>query len=266
MTIYGFDDYKEYLNSLVESQPRGTISRMAAAAGCQRSYFSQVLTSHVNLTSDQVYNLSMALQLCHLEQEYFLLLLEKAKAATFSYKTRVVDKINEIKAVVSRLSDQIGDEIQQEVINQKYYSTWYYSAIHIATSIDVLKTEKDFANFFGLPPNVVQEALNDLRIWNLIKLEKGSWNYNQAYQLHLKDNSLLNQMNHTNWRSCLLSKPIIPEKNINYTSVFTVSKKDAHQLKLKLLDFIKEQRSEISASSSEELMVFNCDFVSLSPS
>lgn len=262
MTIFDFKDYKLYLKHIIDSSKRGIITRLAEAAGCQRSYLSQALSTQVNLTSDQVYNISIFLKLSEDEQEYLLLLLEQDKAASFSYKKRIKAKIENLKSNSKRLSQKVEKKNPKKV-NPKYYSAWYYSAVHIASSIEQFKTEKDFATHLNLNINTVTEVLTDLKSWGLVKLKKDEWIYNDAYSLHLKDDALLTRLNHSNWRTYVLSQPIEPEKNINYTSVFAVSKKDLNTLRSDVLDFLKEQRQKISPSDSEELVVFNCDFMSV---
>jgi len=262
MTIFDFKDYKLYLKHIIESSKRGIITRLAEAAGCQRSYLSQALSTQVNLTSDQIYNISIFLGLNEDEQEFLLLLLEHEKAASFSYKKRIQKKIETLKQNSKRLTKKVSSKNSKE-INPKYYSAWYYSAVHIASSINEIRTEKDFARLLNLDLVTIRKTLKDLKSWSLVSFKDEAWSYNDNYSLHLKDDSLLNRLNHANWRTYALSKPIEPEKNINYTSVFTVSKKDLEILRADTLKLLEEQRKKISPSEPEELVVFNCDFVSI---
>ncbi len=264
MTIYEFDSYKKYLRAVIEGEGRGMVTRLAAAAGCQRSYLSQAISTHVNLTSDQIYNIAVFLQLKEQERELLLLLLEKEKAASFSYKKMLDTKIKQIKKSSKRLSNNLPEGIDDEV-PAKYYSAWYYSAIHIATSIESLKLDKHFANYLNLNILLVGRVLSELKSWGLAVVTKDQgWSYSGAGSLHLGDDSVLNRLNHTNWRSYILSSALQPEINLNYTSVFAVSKKDKELLREMLLEFLKNQRSKIANSGSEELVAFTCDFVDLS--
>ncbi len=259
MTIFGFNEYREFLKKTAEDGPRGIITTLAQAAGCQRSYLSQALSSKVHLTADQLFGISIFLKLDDQEQEYLLLLLEKEKAINHLYLKKINQKLEKLKKSSQRLSKKISPK-KETKINDTYYSAWYYSAIHIATSIPTLKTEKDFAKLLNLSVKITTQVLKDLKSWGLI-LNKDGWEYNYDHQIHLNDESLLNRLNHGNWRNFVLSRPILPEQNINYSSVFTVSRKDYYELRKSLLKFLDGQREFISNSKSEELVMFNCDLV-----
>ncbi|MGH1469303.1 MAG: TIGR02147 family protein [Bdellovibrionales bacterium] len=238
MTVYSFTNYKDFLKHVIDSSKRGVITRLAEAAGCQRSYLSQALSTQVNLTSDQVYNISTHLDLGEEEQDYLLLLLEHEKAASHLYKKRLNQKLESLRKSASRLSKKVSQKKNTE-INPKYYSAWYYSAIHIATSMRSMKSEKDFAALLNLKVSTVSKVLKELKSWKLIKYEDESWIYNASFQLHLDDESIYNRLNHSNWRTHTLSLPIQPEQNINYTSVFTISKKDFKKIRTQFLDFLQ---------------------------
>ena len=76
--------YKKALARLIEeSAPeRGTISRIADAIGCQRSYLSQVLHAKAQLTKDQAWNLCTFFGLPEMEATYFECLVDFERAST----------------------------------------------------------------------------------------------------------------------------------------------------------------------------------------
>ena len=259
INIYDFNNYKDYLRGIVDGGERGAVKRLAEAAGCQRSYLSQALNGHVNLTPDQVFGIGAFLQLSDREQDYLLLLLESDRAATPSYQKRIQNKLNQAKEKNQRLSKRIGKSQSREV-SQRYYSAWYYSALHIATSIERLRSESDLANFLSLPKKLTAATLRELEVWGLVSFEGGVWEYVQNSAVHLTDRSTLNRMNHLNWRMKALSQNLDAKKSVHYTSSFTVSQEDVRILRDQLMKFIKSQRRTIEQSGTDTLISFCCDF------
>ena len=264
MTILDFDDYKLYLRHVVNNKKRGIISRLAEAAGCQRSYLSQALSTHVHLTSDHLYGIGLFLQLNNDEIDLLLLLLEKEKASSQPYQLKVKEKIEKVKTRALRLSKKVGTKQSQKISN-KYYSVWYYAALHVATSMEKLKSDIDFSHYLNLPQGLIQSCLRELEQWGLVKYKGDSWVYVGESSVHLPDSSFLNRINHINWRNWLLSQPLRPTENVHYTSVFTTSKEDVMNLRRELLSFISKQRQKIAKSGSEELISFCCDYSIFSP-
>lgn len=261
--VFEFSNYKDFLREAISSKGRGMVKRLADAAGCQRSYLSQALGSHVNLSAEHLCGIGIFLQLKENEVDYLLLLLENEKASLPTYQQRIQRKLEDLRKKNQRLSKRVMQTPDHE-INEKYYSAWYYSALHIATSIEHLKSEVHFSNYLSLPINVVSSVLRELESWQLVCFENGSWNYRGGVNLHLDDQSLLTRMNHLNWRSQSLSRPLSPNRDVHYTSVFTIAKKDIEILREQLLSFIDQQRRRVGESESEELISFCCDFFHVS--
>lgn len=264
-SIFDYDCYKNFLKSVIDSGERGIVKRLAEAGGCQRSYLSQALNSHVHLTADHLFGIGQFLQLDSAQSDYLLLLLEKERASSSQYKQLIENKIDSLLSKSKRLSKRIPKD-KNKKINEKYYSTWYYSALHMATSIYELKSEADFSKHLNLPISLISNALRELESWELIEFENGAWIYKGSSALHLEDKSLLTRANHINWRTKAMNGSLAPAKDLHYTSVFTVSKKDAKELREQLLNFIQEQRKQIATSGAEELVSFCCDFFDVSES
>ena len=73
MNIYEYFSYKTYLVDLI-SQKSVKVSTLSEIAGCNRSYFSQMINGKVQLTSDHIINLAEGLEFSELEKEYFITL------------------------------------------------------------------------------------------------------------------------------------------------------------------------------------------------
>ncbi len=256
--MIGETNYKKYLKKVIADGKRGIVKLLAESAGCQRSYLSQALSTHVNLTADHLCGIASFLNLKEIELDYLLLLLEKEKTSSELYRRHINNKLEKIIQKNTRISKRIKNE--KAKVNKKYYSAWYYMAVHIATSINHLKSISDFANYLGLGKNTISKVLRDLEEWDLVHFTNNEWNYNSNKSLHLEDLSFENRMNHLNWRNQGLSRPLDSSKDIHYTSVFSISQKDYSLLREQILTFIEAKRETVSESGAEELVSFCCDF------
>jgi transcription initiation factor IIE alpha subunit len=261
--VYEFNNYKDFLKFIINSSERGIVKRLSNAAGCQRSYVSQALNGHVHLTNDQLYLIGDYLNLNNHEIDYLLLLLEKDKAATRKYKDKIDNKIADNLLKANRLTKRLKKDSEKE-INNKYYSAWYYQAIHIATSIENLRTASDISKLFNLSVSLIEQVLLELKEWNLVIYENFIWNYKGSESIHLEDSSYLSRLNHVNWRTFAMGRPLKPNNDVHYTSTFAISKKDIPQLRDDLFKFIENQRNLISNSGPEEVVNFCCDFFRVS--
>lgn len=261
-TVFQYKDYKTFLRAVAEKGERGILRRMAEAAGCQNSYLSQSLKSHVNLTSDHLCGIAHFLKLSESELEYLLLLLEKEKSLSPSYQIYLDKKINQLQNKSKKISTRVSDT-EKKKTRLKYYSAWYYSAVHIASSIESLRVPDDFAKFLGLPKILVSSTLRELEKWGMVQYKGGKWNFVNHSSAHLPDDSELNRMNHLNWRFKSLSTSLNPDEDLHYSSVFTISKEDGEALRNMLMKFIEDQRGLIKKSGTETMYSFCCDFFSL---
>ncbi|MFX6794117.1 hypothetical protein ABTH15_20060, partial [Acinetobacter baumannii] len=75
-------DYKQFLLLQVAAHAGeyGYKSKLAVAAGCQKSFFSQVLNAHVHRTPEHALGLARFWKLNRLERDYFLELVNHARA------------------------------------------------------------------------------------------------------------------------------------------------------------------------------------------
>ena len=261
--VFSFDDYKEYLKARLadEEASWGAISRMADAAGCQRSYLSRCLNAEVQLTLDHAYNISQFLKLSESEEEYFLNLVEKDRASSIGYRQKILKKLKAIRTeqedlekISKRPKIALGEK---EVF---YYSNWIATALHILVSIPQYQTAKIMAERLQLDVSTIDYHLQQLEEMNLIKKENKKWIFNSS-ELHVPKNSPLVHMHHNNWRQrAILDSQKFKSDSIHYTVVQSLDQKAYDEIKARILKLISETTSIAGPSPSEELICFTCDF------
>ncbi len=260
-SIFDYTDYKDFLRDLSLERPIGFVSKLARAANCQRSYISQALNSHVQLTPDQIHGIGAYLGLNDAESDMLQLLLEKSRSATPAYREKLNEKLKHLVKTNNQLSQRMQKEAQSisSEAGSMYYSSWHYAAIHIATSSTKLNSSQEISNYLGLTEEITTKSLNQLKSWGLVDYVDHKWTYKKGISLHLDDSSPYNRPNHANWRMRALANPMA-DNSVHYSSVFTISSQDIPKLRKQILDLIDEQRKQIKKSGSEDVVSFCCDF------
>ncbi|MCX6125483.1 MAG: TIGR02147 family protein, partial [Proteobacteria bacterium] len=239
--IYTYQDYRSYLVDWLKTQSssRGLISKMAAAARCQRSYLSKALGGSAQLTLSQAYEIARFCDLNDDQTDYFLGLVEIERSSSASHKKFLEKRLSNLKLSNSDLKNRVGKrkilEPANENLNIAYYSAWYFSAIRILTSIPEFTTVKSIARKLNLPEATVEEALHQLSLQDCVSFEAGRWRFN-ASERHLPKASRLIAFHHANWRQKAIENSKYTDHNgTHFTVVQSLSREDAQKLKLMLL-------------------------------
>ncbi len=264
MEIYKFSDYKLFIRHQIkgEKQPRGYRSKLAAAAQCQKSYISQVLNSGAHLSCEQAIGLSLFWKLSELETEYLLELVNLEKASFGPLRARIERRLKGIKNIAEDAQMQGQKRVfSQESDRALYYSSWYYCAIHILTSIPGFQAVEAIASRLELSKSVVQEVLKDLSRMKLVTSHgSGKW-VNIPGGLHNPPGTLISGIHHQNWRQrAMLSYFQSKEEHLHYTDVHSVSRLDYKMLRDFFFDKINEFRSVVKPSSEEEMACLCIDY------
>lgn len=266
VSVFDYVSYKKFLKDLSAKINRtGLISHWAQSAGCNRSYFSQMLNSKVQLTPDHAVKLGRELDLDELEQDFFLNLVLFERAGDPDSQAHFTTQLGRIREAHSTLSKRVrqksqSDELQIERDKNLYYSDWRFVALHILSSSADLNSTEELADYLGVRSKVAAKILNKLKTMGLVKKRDGGWQHSGA-SLHIDKDSNHTTQNHMNWRIRAVEESR-KKAAVNYTGVFTVSKSDVPKLRAQLLRFIDEQRELIGASGTDELVCFNCDLFS----
>lgn len=262
INLFEYNDPVSYLQDLIaeNSSIRGYISKLAQAASCQVSYFSQFLRYKNQLSPDHAAGLSDFLGHSNLEAEFFLTLLLLSRAATPKLKQRLAAKLKNLKTQHLSLSGRMQAQNEVTQTPHRYYSSWLYAAIHMALAIPKYQDFQTLAKRFEISEDKVRQLLSTLESMQIIHKKDGQWALKQE-SLHLPKDDELTFMNHFLWRQKALANIDAGDpESTHYSSIFAVSEKDAKRIQAKTLSFIESLRADIQASPSEELYCLNLDF------
>lgn len=268
LTPFKFSDYKSYIKTWLSNQPHqghGLKSVLAKAAQCNPAYMTQVLSDEAQLSLEQAERLHKVFGLSSEELEFFLLLVEKERAGTSSLR----DFFNKKIAAILKQRAQLKNRIQSSVdltkdVQVKYFSSWIYAAVHVATTIPRLNSMALIAKELKLEQATVREALQFLERHGLIEQSEKSFKPGQA-RMHLPHDSDLISKHHQNWRvESLKALGNIKETDLHYSSIVSISKKDFIVIREILLNTIQASKETIRSSSEEILASFCVDFFNVS--
>lgn len=264
MDIFTNIDYRQVIRdkSKENGEIRGYQSAMAKAAGCQRSYFSQVLSGHVQLTPDHGIGLAQFWNLTPPETEFFLDLIHLDRAGTKDLKEYFKARIKQQQ--VSR--NDLGKRFQSKSLTKQddqgaYYSSWIHGAVHILTSIPEFQRPEAIGNRLQIPLPMVIRSLELLGELGLVEQVKQGRYTPKSYNIHLGRNSSLTAVNHAQWRQkANLNLLMNHDLSVHYTALHSLSLEDFQRLREMIFSLIENSRSLIASSKEEELVCFALDF------
>jgi uncharacterized protein (TIGR02147 family) len=263
VNIFRHLDYKNVLqDSLKEnSETYGFKSRLAEAAGCQKSFLSQVLGGPIHLTPDHAANLCEFWKLSPAEREYFMELIQYARAGTKTLKEYSRKRIERFRLDQENLSKRFQEKKEiPDAAAAIYYSAWHFSATHMLLTIPEFRTPEKIAERLQVPKPFAIEILKTLQSIGLAAEQKGEWTTTNSI-VHLAKDSYLTGLNHGNWRSKATANAFLRrERDLHYTVVASVSRADIERLREMVFKFLDDTRKIMAPSKEEELVCLNCDF------
>ncbi len=255
--VFDFKEYREFLRALTKERgARGqTQVELAKSMDCQAAYFSQVLKDKADLSEDQSLKLCRYLQFSDLETEYFLLILRLSKAATKSLSDYLEQKRRALSDVHQEVEGRILSQKNQSLneLNVYYCSSPIPSLIHLATSCKELQISSAISQRFSIEKSIVDEHLQKLEKFGLVKFENGCWNYSGG-SIHFPKSSPLDHSFQLSRRLLALeSLALRRPEDLGYSVTFASDEKTIKKIRAFLLKTIEEIHKVAEPSSSQDV-------------
>jgi uncharacterized protein (TIGR02147 family) len=265
--VFEFSDYRAFLLSRIHlgrRARRGALSSLARAMGCQVSYLSRVLKNGADLSLEQADLASRYFGLSPEEDEYFLLLVQHARAGTRSLREKMEKRLRDVETQRLDLQKRVGvKEGLNERDQARYYSHWYYAAVHVLTGIPALQTREAMARVLHLPMLKISEIVEFLKSAGLVREESGKI-LTGLGKIHLRKDSDMILQHHSNWRyQAIQAMERDLSQGLHYSVLVNVSKVDLEKLKTHLARFIEEFMKVVHPSADEVSRCLTIDFFSL---
>ena len=142
----------------------------------------------------------------------------------------------------------------------EFFSLWHISALQIAATIPHLQYRKKLQEALGISNETFKDSIEYLLKVGLIREEGNSLKPGPTKIFIGKDSQAL-KVHHANWRQRAIGSLDGPyHSDLHFTSVFSLSKKDANLIKERIISEVAEIRQIVKTSPEEELHTFTIDF------
>jgi uncharacterized protein (TIGR02147 family) len=269
-TVFDYVDYRAYFKSLFQEKPHqgyGQLAKIARAISVNPSILTLVLKGEKDFTPEQANDLTEYFQLTDLEAEYFLNLVALSRASKPNLRARVSRKLKELQAKSMEVKSRIPPQAElSEESKAIFYSSWYFSAVRLLTSIEGFNSLEIISERLGLPRGTVKQVLEFLVSTGLC-IEKKNRKFTMGPQsTHLGADSLLVSRHHQNWRLKAIERSqrvphqIPSERELFFTSPVSISKKAIPEVRKVLVSSLEDCFKIIDPAPCEELACLNIDW------
>lgn len=262
ISVFDFDDYREFLNSWIDAQSvRGLRAQLAQALGVSSTLVSLILKGDKHLSMEQAAETVDYLGLQERETDYFFLLVEFGKAGSHKLRQKLKQKMNQQKAESKQLGKRLKKDLElSETKSAIYYSSWVYTGIRNLTALEEHNDVMSIAQRLNLPPATVHRALDFLLEGGLCKQEKGKITYGPAYT-HVGQDSPFVTKHHQNWRfRGVQQMDLRNETDLFYTCPMSLSQGAEEEVRNLLLKAIQEVLKITTPSKSESVRCLSIDW------
>ncbi len=264
--IFGFNSYKSYLIlHLGDRRTRsGAKAQFAEHLQIQSTYLSKVLFGDADINLEQAERGNRFFNHSESEAHFFLLLVQKNRAGTPELKKYFEKQITEIKRQQNALKEQIGQNVSiLKDFEPTYYSSWLYSAVHLATTIPRLRDPRDIAEALGVPLSQTFKITGELLRVGLLE-KRGTELFPVNAIAHLSADSNFIGVHHQNWRvraAASLQQP--KQGDVHYSGVFSLSERAAEEIRQLLATHLKKYITLVTEAREEKLFSLAFDFYDL---
>ena len=263
--LYSSSDYKEYVNRRIASLPsngRGQLRRLAARIGVQPSVVSHVFNGPGHLSLEQAGRCTEFLELSELGAEYFVGLVQYARADSAQLKKIFSNQLRRVKNQGENEQNcwRMGDGRLNTDGQAKYYSSWHYSGLHILASLPALRTRSSIGAHLGFSLIYVNKVVDFLIEAELLNENKGILAIN-SHRTKAERGSPFAAKHQTNWR--IQAMEFLPKQapdNLFYSFPMSLSREDAFIVRQKILDLIRDVGERVSGSMPERAYCLNIDW------
>ncbi|MGZ3793506.1 MAG: TIGR02147 family protein [Bdellovibrio sp.] len=264
MNIFEQDDYKTiikyWIRSKIENR-RGAFKNLAGYLGVHATLVSQILSGTKDFSEEQLFATCEFLGIPKLESRYLWILLQIERAGSVTVKKHYVELKEQLQQQAMQITHRIEkDRVLTETEKAVFYSSWIYSAIHVATTLEKKIDFEFICTRFQIHPAKAREIINFLIEIQMIKEKEGRF-YPGTTSTHLETSSPFIGKHHTNWRlKAIEASENLRDDELMYSANFSISNKDFKLLREELVQVIQRFLKIVKDSPGEDIAEFNLDF------
>lgn len=263
MSVFEYDDYKMFVWDWVTAQKNGgygVFTRIANYLDTTSVVMSQTFRGSRELSLEQATSLAEYLRLSTTETDYFLLLVQLARAGSNGLKKILRRQLDEFRLKAQAVKNRIEHSQLTDQDKAIFYSSWHYVAIWLAAPIASLSSIDRIANHLNLPEEVVSDAIRFLLDRGLLEKKGTRLDFGKNI-IHVPHDSPYVVKHHANWRlKALQSMDRRKDDCLHYTGPVSLSETETKKIHEDLIQLIQKYTKRVAASNSEKLMCLNIDW------
>lgn len=263
VTIYQYRDYKEFYNAWVENQPRqgfGEYRRLAQALNISTTMVSQVFKGDKHLSLELASEVCDYLSLDDNETDYFLLLVDYARAGSHKLQNRFLRQIKASQDKAKKLENRVKSAELTDSERMIFYSSWVYQGVRLLVDTGNYNDAGTIASRLNLPRNNVQKVLDFLITHGLLVEEKNKLKVGPS-RTYLPSSSPLVSRQLQNWHIQATSKMSqIRDEDFFYSGPMALSQEVADWVRQELPNFVQTVVGKVMPSKSETVRCLNIDW------
>lgn len=265
MSIFSFNDYKDFFNWWLKNQPnkgRGILSNLAKKLEVNTTLMSLIFKGNSHLTHEQAIVTAQFLDLTDLQTDYFIQLVNLDRTARKQAREYIEQKLAALRLQAQNLQTRLGATSELETKDYaQFFSHWIYTALFLHVAIHDKIERTQLLSAFDCEKSLLHEALNFLTEKSVLVETNHKFSLGLT-QIYIGNQSQFLRNHLANWRQKSLE--VVRDQNIKdnvfYSCPIVLSKKDVGVISEKLRVLIEEFNKTAGPSASEEMMCLNIDW------
>jgi uncharacterized protein (TIGR02147 family) len=267
MNIFEFKDYKVFVRKELKSRPKaghGQFLKIARTLGVHTTMVTHVFRGELHLNPEQSIGLADYFGLNELETEYFMMLVQFARAGNRRTKQYFETRISSLREKAQILHTRLEmknslDEKDQAV----FYSSWLYSAIRLLSAIPKFQSRSAIAEELNLPLAKINRALEFLLSRGLCTERESKIEYGSV-RTYVNHDSPLVVRHHVNWRMKAMEQlDRLPTSELAFTNPVVINEKDYVKIREEIIQLIERFKNISEPSPSVALYCLNIDWLKI---
>ncbi|MCB0356151.1 MAG: TIGR02147 family protein [Bdellovibrionales bacterium] len=264
MNLFKYEDYKSYIKDRIQQMPRkgrGQLRQLAMHLGVSTVQVSHVFTGDRELNPELALEVASYFELKSLETEYFVLLVQKARAGTHRLKQHYNQQLSVVRQEGLSTGYRLeGAKVITEEVKLEYYTNVLHSLVRLVLLLDSVNGISEIAQRLHLSEQEAQTSLDFLLRYGFCEKVKGQIKVKDPV-LYLPPDSPLVAQQHIHWRLRGMEKVrFLSDEELFFSGPVTLAKQDLPRIKEEIKNFIAQFMNSIKDSKDEDLACLNIDW------
>lgn len=264
MKPFDYEDYKKFVREKLKTFPRGghgQFLKMAKILSIHTTMVTHIFKGDSNLSVEQGLLLAEYFALTPLETEYFVTMIQLARASNSHSRKYFLKQLGDLKNRALNLSERLQVRKSLTEADQGiFYSSWYYSGIRMLVATREFRSAEEISEVIGLPVVTIARAVEFLISRGLLVMKNAKFEVGDTLTYVGRDSPFVNK-HHLNWRMKAMQQlEHVPDDELVFTNSIAISAADFVRVREELVAFLEKYKAIGDPSPSEQVCFLNIDW------